>query len=117
MLLQPSSTQRSELPHRSPSAEVPKNGLLVSDWTVTDMPLDVRGGLRKQGSRTGLVRPSALNTEHNAELLGSETWETSFFLTSWILLDIKGQPCATAPSQKLLLKGASGSAVSKSQEG
>lgn len=117
VLSQPSRTQRREFLHQNPSAEVPRNRPLISDWTLTDMLLNVRGGLRKQDSKTGLVMPSALNTEHNAELLGSETWETSFFLTSWILLDIKGQSCPTAPSQKLLLKGASDSGVSKCQEG
>lgn len=48
-----------------PPAKVPRNRLLISDWTLTDMLLNVRGGLRKQDSRTGLVVP--LGLEHRAQ--------------------------------------------------
>lgn len=71
------------------------------------MLLNARGGLRKQDSRTGLVVSLVLNTEHNAELLGSENWGSSFFLTDWTLADTVGQYCPAAMSQKLLLKWAS----------
>lgn len=63
------------------------------------MLLNARGGLRKQDSRTGLVVSLVLNTEHSAELLGSENWGSSFFLTDWTLADTVGQYCPAAESE------------------